>query len=169
MRSFEKTTKALALVAFAALAATPGCVAEAADDDATAQATSFEDVGETAEAWAEEPTPPPTQLPPEIPPPVQQPPFATPPVQQPPLQQPPVQQPPVQQAPVQQPPIFATPGIGAPGLPVGGCAGGCAAPCGWAAGFHSFPGGFHTVVWPITGQFIAIPGLRNCWLAGCGC
>lgn len=184
MRSFEKTTKALALVAFAALAATTGCVAQA--DDAVADDEAFatpENAGEAIAAWTEGADQdcgcfyggeiPPQQGVAPLPP------MQQPPLQQAPLQQPPMQQPIVQQPPAQQPTVPGVPGIGVPGIGTAGCApigggvpiGGCAAPCAGPC-WGPIPGGFHTIVWPITGQFIGVPGLRNCWLgalAGGGC
>ncbi|MFT3774730.1 MAG: hypothetical protein QM820_55985 [Minicystis sp.] len=102
----------------------------------------------------------------------QQPPIAPLPPQAPPfMQAPPFQQPitaPVQAPPQQQPIIAPSQGCagGVPGCAPIGCAGcaptiGCAsAPTGCFAGL-GIPGGFHTILWPITGQFFSFPALRN--------
>lgn len=150
MRSFDNTTKALAVVTFAVLLpASTGCLAPAEDPGPEA-------VGDALAAWIQDPgfgpgmAQPPSQQQAQ-PPPQQEAP-------QPPPQQEEPQPPPQQDEPPQQQP---------PGLPEGcapavGCAPaiGSAPVCG-ASGFCGFPGGFNTVVWPITGQFVAFPGLRN--------
>lgn len=154
MRSFDNTTKALAVVTFAVLLpASTGCLAQAED-------AGPEAVGDALAAWIQEPGFGPGQAPPQQqqaqPPPQQQAPQAPPQQEQP--------QPPPQQEEPQPPPQQEQPPVGLPDgcAPAVGCAPvvGSAPVCG-ASGFCGFPGGFNTVVWPITGQFVAFPGLRN--------
>jgi len=141
MRSLDRTTKALVLVASAALAVASGCVAApdgALEDDAD-QLAGGDAVGEARAALdqgmgqsplpAELPAPPPATTAPPVPPP---PPYGQPIMQQPIMQQPagcaPVPQQPAGCAPVPQQPIAQQP-VGCapvPQQPVGCAPVGCA-------------------------------------------
>lgn len=190
MRSFETTSSALALAV--ALSALCGCVAagpEVADDgEDEIAAVTVEALNEGASSdccncncnCGGQAQPPPAVPPPAVPP-MPLPPEPAP--QQPPVGVPvgtpigtPVG-PPIggPSVPIAAPipiagPVAAPIPIAAPAIPVAGCApvAGCVAtPTCASACFNSLPGGFHTIVWPVTGQFLAIPGLRNCFGGGC--
>jgi hypothetical protein len=170
MRALERVTLSIVLVALGVPGG--GCVAAAPEGEEIAP----EAVGDALGAWATQGTvdehgncncncncgstcatpPPPAPPPPAPPPPTGAPPIGPPEV-----------------APPVGVPVGGVP-IG--GLPIGGVpiVGGCGAvplpaPCAPCCVEPGLPSGFHYIVQPFTGGFLAIPGLRNCGFPGGGC
>jgi hypothetical protein len=185
MRSLDRTTKALALVASTALAVASGCVAEpegaleesaaqlVGDDQGPADTNPCCCTGDVTDLSQAAPLTPPQATPPQainppapLPPcgqlvqqqPIMQQPIAQQPCQQQPCQQQPCQQP-VQQEPVQQPiqqPVGCAP-IGC--APIGCASGGCfgARRGFFDDGFASLQGGFIYGGNPYLGPLMAFP------------